>query len=95
MLVSSSSQVTHHRVELDERDVNRALIEYIARNPTDDQRGLAYDAERMFKAHGSAPFTITEHEEETRDGLPGEMVRVVVVEFITAPTPPPAKEEKR
>ena len=83
MLVSTSQLVTRHRVELDERDVKRALIEFIGRNPTGDQAGLAGDAVHVFKEQGSAPFTITETEEETRNGPPGEMVKVVIVEFTT------------
>jgi hypothetical protein len=89
MLVSSSRMITKHTVSLDPRDVKRALIEYIARNPTGDQRELAYDAERMFKEGGSAPFTITEYEEDSRYGPEGSVDVITVVEFSTTPHPVP------
>lgn len=87
MLVSSNRLITKYRVELDERDVKRALIEYIGRNPHGEHLELSRDAEHVFIAGGSSPFTITETTEQSRWGDPGATERVVVVEFTSLPLP--------
>jgi hypothetical protein len=82
MIHSTWHPVTRHKVELSEGEVHAAIIEYIAnRRPHMCPLDVAEDAKPVFEQAGGKGFKFSTEEQETRNGPPGEMVEVVIVEY--------------